>query len=235
MHVDRFNVPADVHRHLSTAVLADVIAQFHPEGDCYICHNPLGKTGRFSLRLDENGPVAVVVPSHAPCHASSSASVTALGVPEGTYRTLPMGIPVESGGRQAVLPVLAVNPSIDVVTLTRDQDGRLRDNRESTLLGVGWEKYAPNVPFRGDSEAVGTVTAPTHPGGDWMVSTMMGTWAMQCPPEVDDSIREHGSLFVMALHTTSVTDLISAPDVFGAITAAFVEEPAMLGRCQYKP
>lgn len=234
MRLDQFNVPADVKRHLSPTALTDVVAQFHPDGDCYICHQPLGTAGRFSLRLDENGPVAVAVPSHAPCHSSSASSVTALGVPEGTYRTLPIGLPVESGGRQSLLPILLANPSIDVVTLTLGEDGHLHSTSTETLLSMGWVKYGADVPFRGDSDAVGLATQQA-PGGDWTVSTVMGTWTAELPPEVEQSIRAHGSLFVMALYTTPVLDLYTAADPFDAITTAVVTEPALLGRCEYKP
>lgn len=233
MRLADFNVPADVKRHLSPATLADVIQQFHPDGECYVCHRPLGKVGRFSLRVDENGPVAVVLPAHAPCHSSSASSVTAVGVPEGTYRTLPVGLPVESGGRQTSLPLLLVNPSIDVVTLTRGESGHLIDNRDSTLLSVGWAKYSPDVPFRGNSEAVGTASRPAL-GGDWMVSTLLGTWSANFPPQVEQAIQEFGSLFVMVLYTTSVVDLFSADDPYSAIRAAIVDEPALFGRCTFE-
>lgn len=234
MRLDHFNVPPDVKRHLSPAALDDVTAQFQPDGECYICHQPLGTVGRFSLRVDENGPVAVVVPSHAPCHSSSALSVTAVGVPEGTYRTLPLGLPVEAGGRQTVLPALLVNPSIDVVTLIRGTDGLLHDNRVGAMTSGGWVTYSHDAPFRGDSQAVGAVHPPTG-HGDWTVTTMLGTWATDFPPEVEAAIREFGSLFVMTLYTTSVAELYTAPDPFTAITDSIATEPAVLGRCDYIP
>lgn len=235
MRLDRFNVPADVKRALSPQVLEDVVAQFQPEGDCYVCHRPLGNTGRFSLRVQDNGPVAVAVPSHAPCQSSTAQSAPVLGLPAGTYRTLPAGIPVHSGGRDALLPILLVNPTTDVVTLTRGKDGRLRDNRESTLLGVHWVKYGPDVFFDGESEAVGTATAPTRPGGDWTISTVLGTWNADLPPEVAASVTQHGSLFVFALFTTPVADIHAADDPLDAVFKSIHGEPAMLGRCEYKP
>ena len=235
MRLDRFNVPADVKRLLSHATLVDVVAQFHPDGECYVCHRPLGTTGRFSLRVAENGPVAVAVPSHAPCHASSAASVAALGLPEGTYRTLPVGIPIESGGRHVLMPVLLVNPSIDVVTLIRAADGRLRDTREDTMLGMHWGVYTPDVPIHGRLEPVGSATAPPHPGGDWTVATALGTWVVDLPPEVAHAVTTQGSLFVMVLYRTPVTDFFAAPDPLAAILAGIRDEPAMFGRCEHQP
>lgn len=235
MRVNQFNVPADVKRALSPQVLEDVIAQFQPEGDCYVCHRPLGTVGRFSLRVDDNGPIAVAVPAHAPCHASTAQSVAALGLPAGTYRTLPVGIPVTEDGQNRLLPIILVNPTVDVITLTRGADGLLRDNRESTLLGDNWVRYGSTSPVHDDTAPVGSVTAPARAGGDWTVSTVLGTWTVDLPPEVVAAVREHRSLFVFALFTTPVAAIHAADDPLRAVISGITAEPAMLGRCELKP
>lgn len=234
MNLDQFNVPADVRRLLDDEALADVVAQFHPGGECRVCGRPLGEQGRFSLSVAENGVLATAIPFHAPCMSSHGAHPDFLGIPAGTYQHLPVGIPmIDVSGTPVLTPVLCVNPSVDMVTLTHDPaTGTYQDPRVPSLTGQGWVRCddPAGVRFDPNSPPVGTLT-PAGAPGQWMVSTTLGDWAVDLDsPALADRVAALSGMYVMAFFHTQVSALPSLPDPLAALGAAVVGEPALMGR-----
>lgn len=231
MRLDQFNVPADVRRLLDDDVLTDVVAQFHPGGECRICGNRLGEKGKFSLWINEIDMVATVMPLHAPCMASAANSPDFLGVPAGEFQTLPVALPVQDdNGTWVTLPVLCVNPSVDLVTLVADQaTGRLRDNRVRTLTGQGWATAHEPIDPRADP--VGAVVKPSGANGQWRASTILGDWTFGLPyGALVEPVERISGLYVFAFFHHDIHHIAQAPDPQKTLGEAFLGEPALVGR-----
>lgn len=231
MRLSQVNVPADVHRALGgdDALLAGVVAQFLPGGECRACGRPLGSTGRFSVHVTQSGPVASVIPLHAPC-GPSHAFAGAAAAPAGTYTVLPLGLPIRGGGAAGagtVIPVVLANPSTDLVALLDDEQGGWRDPRLTTLGHAGWFEFSPNSTVLDRDAVVGE--ARWAPGalhvstlvGDWTITEIVEEWAALAN-------RDHG-FYAALFYEHPVEQFLDEPDPLGAIRAALGEETVMAG------
>lgn len=182
MELSQFNIDPAVRRTLDEDTLRDVIADFSPAGECAVCGQLLGASGRFSLLVRDSDPILVVRAAHAPCLSSTRSEEDIALITESTYRVVPIAA-------ETFPTTLLINPSVDQVSLMRDMttDGAPYTHRPGRALdSAGWTNpRLSNVPA-----PVGTFSAldNTLVG---QAETNYGRWSVQFPPNMVRFLQVH--------------------------------------------
>lgn len=225
MNFNRFNIPPDLVRTYGRDVLRDVAVQVNSVGDCGVCQQPLGDTGRLSLLAHSQGPMTLFYPAHAPCMASHTSEEFAVPLRPSTYRVLPMVLPVVQQPSQEPepVPVVFVNPSVDRVAAWR-APGQDRWSAKGALdfESMGWVR--PNT--GSTIKTLGTMTA--DPSGLWTIEGRgVEDWQVEAPHQFDTLAKTvgHVNLFANArIFVEYVFDAAATPQEALRRAFEFIED-----------
>lgn len=215
MHLSQFNIDPDTMRSIGREELENAVAQFHPPGECILCHRPLGTAGRFSLLVDDNSPFVTVRPVHAPCMASVHTSSGVARIAADTYRTLPIVLPIEGpNGETVPQPLLLVNAALDQLVLTRDLEGGPPVDKATTVLrDTGWHPVGGKGRF---DVKVGTCKVAA---GVVSLTGMHGTWESEVPNEFLDAMNHwDGGCFAGLIRRRLIDDFLTSNNPYRVLT-----------------
>jgi len=191
-----------------TTLMNEIRASIHPTGDCAICQEPLGTQ---PVRINAFGPgtgMATFVPTHRACGAPKAAfgSQDVLLTPPATFGTMWLLRSLEgrnSFGQtvHADLPMVVINPSLDVHASIEAQPGRWVPPIgpfHNLGLAAAFDRQPADLPHLPEGSQV---TRTTHT----LRITTVDTWTLDITDQFTSAVDDFGG-FVLAISYRVLTD-----------------------------